>query len=159
MAVLIHREIVLSKLSEGDLEVQNPSLAVAEKLSLKDTPDPMSPIVRHTNDVLEFGGENAMDPRKHHLIHQEPILRRVRDRREDMIGEGVAAQGLQDLVAPPRVLSGVRRENVGDHGPDAGEGGKHEERREESRSGGGAVAATRIGAGARVEPGAVRASR
>jgi hypothetical protein len=48
-----------------------------------------------------------MDPRKHHLIHQEPILRWVRDRGEDVVGEGVAAEGLQDLVAPPRVLSGV----------------------------------------------------
>jgi hypothetical protein len=82
----------------------------------------MSRIVRHTNDVLEFGGEDAMDPRKHHFIHQEPILRRVRDRREDVVGEGIAAQSLQDLVAPLRVLSEVRRENVGDRGPDVGEG-------------------------------------
>jgi hypothetical protein len=51
----------------------------------------MSRIVRHTNDVLEFGREGAMDPRKHHLIHQEPILCRVRDRREDVVGEVVAA--------------------------------------------------------------------
>jgi hypothetical protein len=36
--------------------------------------------------------------------------------------EGVAAEGLQDLVPPPRVLSGVRRENVGDGCPDAREG-------------------------------------
>jgi hypothetical protein len=40
MAVLIHREIALSKLPEGGLEVQNPSLAVVEELSLKGTPDP-----------------------------------------------------------------------------------------------------------------------
>jgi hypothetical protein len=39
-----------------------------------------------------------------------------------VVGEGVAAEGLQDLVAPPRILSGVRRENVGDGCPDAGEG-------------------------------------
>jgi hypothetical protein len=57
------------------------------------------------NDVLEFDGQDAMDPRKHHLIHQKPILHRVRDRREDVVGEGVAAQGLQDLVTPPRVSS------------------------------------------------------
>jgi hypothetical protein len=55
-----------------------------------------------------------MDPRKHHLIHQEPILRQFSDRGEYMVDEGVAAEGLQDLVAPPRVLSGVGRENVGD---------------------------------------------
>ena len=65
-----------------------------------------------------------MDPRKHHLIHQEPILRRVRNRGEDVVGEGVATEGLKDLVAPPRVLSGIRRENIGDGGPDAGEGGR-----------------------------------
>jgi hypothetical protein len=63
-----------------------------------------------------------MDPRKHHLIHQEPILRRVSDRGEDVVGKGVAAEGLQDLVAPPRLLSGIRHENVGDDCPDAGEG-------------------------------------
>jgi hypothetical protein len=63
-----------------------------------------------------------MDPGKHHLIHQEPILRRVSDWGEDVVGEGVAAEGLQDLVAPPRVLSGVRRENVGDGCSDAGVG-------------------------------------
>lgn len=39
-----------------------------------------------------------------------------------MVSEGVAAEGLQDLVTPPRVLSGVRRENVGDGCSDAGEG-------------------------------------
>jgi hypothetical protein len=39
-----------------------------------------------------------------------------------VVGEGVAAEGLQDLVAPPGVLSGIRRKNVGDSCPDAGEG-------------------------------------
>jgi hypothetical protein len=39
-----------------------------------------------------------------------------------VVGEGVATEGLQDLVAPPRVLSGVGRENVGDGFPDASEG-------------------------------------
>jgi hypothetical protein len=63
-----------------------------------------------------------MDPREHHFVHQEPIFRRCSDRGEDVVGEGVAAEGLQDLVAPPRILSGVRRENVGDGCPDAGEG-------------------------------------
>jgi hypothetical protein len=41
-----------------------------------------------------------------------------------MVSEGVATEGLKDLVAPPRVLSGIRRKNVGDGGPDAGEGGR-----------------------------------
>jgi hypothetical protein len=63
-----------------------------------------------------------MDPREHHFVHQEPILRWCSDRGEDVVGEGVAAEGLQDLVAPPRILSGVRRENVGDGCPNAGEG-------------------------------------
>jgi hypothetical protein len=39
-----------------------------------------------------------------------------------VVGKGVAAEGLQDLVAPPGVLSGVRRKNVGDGCPNAGEG-------------------------------------
>jgi hypothetical protein len=38
-----------------------------------------------------------------------------------VVGEGIAAEGLQDLVAPPGVLSGVWRKNVGDGCPDAGE--------------------------------------
>jgi hypothetical protein len=54
----------------------------------------VSRIVRHTNDVLKFAREGAMDPRKHHLIHQEPILRRVRNRGENVVGEGVATEGL-----------------------------------------------------------------
>jgi hypothetical protein len=82
----------------------------------------VSSIVRHANDVLKFGREGAMDPREHHFVHQEPILRRCSDRGEDVVGKGVAAEGLQDLVAPPRILSGVRRENVGDGCSDAGEG-------------------------------------
>jgi hypothetical protein len=53
--VLVHRDIILSKLTEGGLEVQDPSLAVAEELILKGTPDPVSSIVRHTDDVLKFG--------------------------------------------------------------------------------------------------------
>jgi hypothetical protein len=97
-------------------------LAVAEELSLKGTPDPVSSIVRHSNDVLKLDREGAMDPRKHHIIQQEPILHRFGDRGEDVVGEGVAAEGLQDLVTPPRVLSGVRRENVGHGCPDASEG-------------------------------------
>jgi hypothetical protein len=71
---------------------------------------------------MKFDREGAMDPRKHHFIHQEPILRRVRDRGEDVLGEGVAAEGLLDLVVPPRVLTGVRHENVGDGCPDACKG-------------------------------------
>jgi hypothetical protein len=82
----------------------------------------VSSIVRHSNDVLKLGREGAMDPRKHHLIHQELILHRVSDHGEDVVGKGVAAEGLQDLVAPPRVLSGVRRENISDSCLDAGEG-------------------------------------
>jgi hypothetical protein len=93
-AVLVHREIALSKLAESGLEIQNPSMAVAKKLSLKGTPDPVSRIIRHTNDVLKFGREGAMDPRKHHLTHQEPIIHRVRDRGEDVVGDGVAMEGL-----------------------------------------------------------------
>jgi hypothetical protein len=79
-AVLVPREIALSKLTEGGLEVQDPSLAVAKKLSLEGTLDPVSSIVCHANDVLKFGREGAMDPGKHHLVHQKPILGRVRDR-------------------------------------------------------------------------------
>jgi hypothetical protein len=60
--VLIHREIALRKLTEGGLEVQNPSLAVVEELSLKGTPDPVSSVVRYVNDVLKFGREGAMNP-------------------------------------------------------------------------------------------------
>jgi hypothetical protein len=121
-AVLVHREIALSKLTEGSLEVQNPSLAVAEELSLKSTLDPVSSGVRYANNVLKFGREGAMNPGEHHLVHQKPILGRVRDRQEDVVGEGVPAKGLQDLIAPPGVLSGGRRKDVGDGGPDAGEG-------------------------------------
>jgi hypothetical protein len=58
-AVLVHREIALSKLTKGGLEVQNPSMAVAEELSLKGTPDPVSSVVRYTNDVLKFGREGT----------------------------------------------------------------------------------------------------
>jgi hypothetical protein len=91
-------------------------------LSLKSTPDPVSSGVRYANNVLKFGREGAMNPGEHHLVHQKPILRRVRDRQEDVVGEGVPAKGLQDLIAPPGVLSGGRRKDVGDGGPDAGEG-------------------------------------
>jgi hypothetical protein len=122
MTVLVHRETALSKLAESGLKIQNPSLAIAEELSLKGTLDPMSRVIRHTNDVLKFGHEGAMDPRKHHLIHQKPILLRVRDWGEDVVGEGVATEVLHALVAPPRVLSGVWRENVGDGCLNAGEG-------------------------------------
>jgi hypothetical protein len=47
---------------------------VAEELSLKGTLDPVSGIVRHANDVLKFSREGAMDPGKHHLVHQKSIL-------------------------------------------------------------------------------------
>jgi hypothetical protein len=122
MTVLIHRETALSKLAESSLKVQNSSLVVAEELSLKGTLDLVSSIVRHSNGVLKFGREGAMDPRRHHLILQEPIVRRVSDPGEDVVGEGIAGEGLQDLVTPSRVLSGVRRENVGDCFPYASEG-------------------------------------
>jgi hypothetical protein len=41
---------------------------VAKELSLKGTPDPVSSIVRHTNDVLKFGREGVVDPGEHHLV-------------------------------------------------------------------------------------------
>jgi hypothetical protein len=69
-------------------------LVVAEELSLKGTPDTVSSIVRHLNDVLKLDREGAMDPREHHFVHQEPILCRCSDRGEDVVGEGVAAEGL-----------------------------------------------------------------
>jgi hypothetical protein len=39
-----------------------------------------------------------------------------------VVGEGVPAEGLQDLIAPPGVLNGVRRKDVSDGCPDVGEG-------------------------------------
>jgi hypothetical protein len=68
--VLVHREIALSKLVESGLKVHDPSLAVAEEMSLKSTLDLVSGIVRHSNDVLKLSREGAMNPGKHHLIHQ-----------------------------------------------------------------------------------------
>jgi hypothetical protein len=37
-----------------------------------------------------------------------------------VVDEGVPTEGLQDLIAPPGVLSGVRLKDVGDGCPDAG---------------------------------------
>jgi hypothetical protein len=36
-AILVHREIALSKLAEGGLEIQNPGLAIAENLASRAT--------------------------------------------------------------------------------------------------------------------------
>jgi hypothetical protein len=50
------------------------------------------------------------------------VTPRVLHRGEDVVGEGEASEVLQDLVAPPTVLSGVRCENVGEGCLDTGDG-------------------------------------
>jgi hypothetical protein len=60
-----------------------------------------------------------VEPGEHHGVHQGPVRgRRGGDVVKDVVVEGVAPQGEEDLPSPARVVRGHRVQNDGHEGPD-----------------------------------------
>jgi hypothetical protein len=60
-----------------------------------------------------------MEPGEDHRVYQGPGRgRRGGDVVEDVVVEGVALQGVEDLPPPARVVGGRRVQNDGHEGPD-----------------------------------------
>jgi hypothetical protein len=104
---------------ELGVEVQGASVPVPEELFLEGEPRLTARVRLVADDVLELDGYSSVEPGEDHFVHQGPGQgRRAVDVVEDVVVEGVALQGEEDLPSPARVVGGRRVQNDGHEGPD-----------------------------------------
>ena len=106
-AVLSDGEIPLDKLTKSGVQVENPDLAVAEEHGLGNNLGLSSGSSLLAYVVLRLDREGAEDPGQDSAVHPGPGVRRHHRVGEDMVVEGVAVEGQQDLIAPASVLGRV----------------------------------------------------
>ena len=95
-------EVTLDERPEARIETQNPGVGIAQKLALERQPGPAS--ARSVADeVVEVQGDRPQNPGEDDAIEAQP--RGGRDRaqgaEEDMVVQGLAAEGEEDQVPPP----------------------------------------------------------
>jgi hypothetical protein len=101
------------------VKVQGASVLVREELFLEGKPRLMARVRLVMDDVLELDGDGSVEPGEEHGVHQGPGQGwRGGNVVEDMVIEGVASQGDEDLPSPARVVGGRRVQNDGHEGPD-----------------------------------------
>jgi hypothetical protein len=117
-AVLPHVEIPLGELVELCIEVQGTSVPVPEELFLEGEARLTTRVRLVADDVLELDGDSSVEPGEDHDVHQGPCRgRRGGDVVEDVVVEGVAPQGEEDLPSPAWIVGGRRVQNDGHKGP------------------------------------------
>jgi hypothetical protein len=90
---------------ELSVEVQGTSVPVPEELFFEGEPRLTARVRLVANDVLELDGDGSVEPGEDHGVHQGPGWgRRGGDVVEDVVVEGVATQGEEDLPLPARVV-------------------------------------------------------
>jgi hypothetical protein len=123
-AVLPHREVALGELVELGVEVKGPSVPVPKELFLEGEPRLAGHVRLVADDVLELDGDCVVEPGEHDGVHQGPGRRRRGDVVvKDVVGEGIASQGEEELPPLARVVGGRRVQHNGHEGPDVVETG------------------------------------
>jgi hypothetical protein len=104
---------------ELGVEMKSSSVLVPEELFLEGEPRLTARVRLVTDEVLELDGDSSVELGEHHGVHQG--LGRGRwggDVVKDVVVEGVASQGEEDLPSLARVVRGRRVQNDGHDGPD-----------------------------------------
>jgi hypothetical protein len=115
MTVVAHREVALDEVAEHGVEMKRARLAIADELVLEREPDLARSDVALIEDVQKLTGNRAEDPGDDDALHALPG--RVIDGRgigENVVGEVVALQGEQNLIAPAGVACRRRVQNSRD---------------------------------------------
>jgi hypothetical protein len=104
---------------ELGVDVKSWSVPVLEELFLEGNPRLTDRVCLVTDDFLELDSDSSMEPGEHHGVHQGPGWgRRGGEVVKDVVVEGLALQGEEDLPAPARVVRGRQVHNNGHKGPD-----------------------------------------
>jgi hypothetical protein len=95
----------LVELVELGVEVKSSSVPVPEELFLEGEPRLTARVRLVADDVLELDGDSSVEPGEHHGVHQGPGRgRRGGNVVKDVVVEGVAPQGEEDLPSLARVV-------------------------------------------------------
>jgi hypothetical protein len=118
-AVLSHEEVPLREQVELSVEVERSRILVLEELVLVSKPRLTGGVRLVADDVLEFHGDGAVEPREDNNVHQA-LGGRWRSVMvvEDMIGEDVPPQCEKDLSSPTGVVFGRQVQHNGHEGSD-----------------------------------------
>jgi hypothetical protein len=118
--VVTHREVTLDEVVQRGVKVKRTCLAVADELLIKSEPHLAlgDNAITLIGIVLQLAGDRAKDPREDDYLHVPP--RRIVSRggiRENVVGEVIALQSEEDLIAPAGVAC-RRVHNSRDKGAD-----------------------------------------
>ena len=99
---------------ELGIEVKGLSVPVPEELFLEGEPRLAGRVRLVADDVLELDGDSFVEPEEQQSVHQGPCRGRWGgDVIKDVVIEGVASQGEEDLPSLARVVRGHRVQNDG----------------------------------------------
>jgi hypothetical protein len=101
---LAHSKVPLDEGAEARVEPQSPGLGIAQKLALERQPC-LASVRRVANEVVEVEGDRPDDLGEDDAVKTQPRggLGRHRGIGEDVVVEGVAAEGEEDQVPPTGV--------------------------------------------------------
>jgi hypothetical protein len=118
-AELADREVTLDEGLEVRIKPQSPGLGVAQKLALERQPG-LASIRRVADEVVEVEGDRPDDPREDDAVKAQPRGGLGSDSGigEDVIVEGVAAEGEEDHVPPTGIGGRLGLENHRDEQAD-----------------------------------------
>src|SRR6185312_5769206 len=121
-------EVSLHEGAEGGVELEGAVLGVAEELALERHPGLPRGAAVDPDEVLKIQGDGPEDPGHGDAVEAQPrhVPRLDRQVNEDVVVEGVAADGEQDLVPPAAVGGGRGVEEDGDQSPDVLDAGRLE---------------------------------
>jgi hypothetical protein len=102
---------------ELGVEVKSSSVPVPKELFLEGEPRLTAQVCLVADDVLELDGDSSVEPEEQHSVHQGPCRGRWGgDVIKDVVIEGIASQGEEDLPSLARVVGGRRVQNDGHKG-------------------------------------------
>jgi hypothetical protein len=100
-AELSNSKVTLHEGAEARVEPQSPGLGIAQKLALECQPG-LASVGGVADEVVEVEGDRPEDPGEYDAVEAQPrrSLDRGRGIDEDMVVEGVAAEGEENHVLP-----------------------------------------------------------
>jgi hypothetical protein len=118
VAVVGDGEIALAKVVKFRVEEEGPSPAVPKELRLNGKPGDAANSVADEDCISEVSGDGADNPRLDDVVHANPVRGSGREVvGEDMVLQGVLADGEEEEVVPPGVEHGKDVQNHRDESP------------------------------------------
>jgi hypothetical protein len=107
LIVVVDAEIALNEALEGGVDVEGACFTGSVEVLLQGQPGITSRVVALSGDVLQVGGDGALDPWLDDVVHPVPSQNfDVRGVHQHVIRDRVTPKGEQEVVMPPGIVRG-----------------------------------------------------